>query len=512
MTALRAPFWLILTFILVLFSCSTTKKGLLNQEFHTLITKYNVLFNGKEAFSIGEEILSEAFEDNFHSLLPVEPINLRGENINESSIIPGFDRAEEKAVKAIQKHSININDHQYNRQIDDAYLLLGKARYFDRRFFPALEAFNFLLESGANQNVYVQGKIWREKTNIRLQNHQLAINNLRPLATGLISKSKHYSLANATVASAFVNLKKLDSAVFYLKRAAIQAPKRNLKARYLFITAQLFESLGKEDSAFWAYSEIVALKRKASRKFIINSKIKQTLLDSTLLFEERVQSLSRLLKNYENIPYEYALNRSIGKLYLGEEQDSIALVYFDKSLQSPSIDTYTQIENYQDLVNYNFEKGNYLKTGTYLDKLLPLFEETSVDFKKLKRKRDNISEIIIYEKIVQQTDSIISLIYLSKQEQLAFFQNYINEQQAIEEQVLEKEFKKRQFQSQRNTNKNFYFYNPRLVLRGQQTYKAKWGDRPNVDNWRQAAAIQNTAGITQENTKQVLKKTANIWQ
>ena len=102
MTTLRPFFWLSLTFILILVSCSTSKKRLLNQEYHTLVTKYNVLFNGKEAFSIGGEILSEAFEDNFYALLPIEPINLNGENIDEPTIVPGFDRAEEKAVKAIQ--------------------------------------------------------------------------------------------------------------------------------------------------------------------------------------------------------------------------------------------------------------------------------------------------------------------------------------------------------------------------------------------------------------------------
>jgi len=58
---------------------------------------------------------------------------------------------------------------------------LGKARYFDRRFFPALEAFNFLLESGANPSAYTEGKIWREKTNIRLNNVELAAENLGPL-------------------------------------------------------------------------------------------------------------------------------------------------------------------------------------------------------------------------------------------------------------------------------------------------------------------------------------------
>ena len=254
----RSTFKILFSLTLLVSSCSTTKKGLLNQEYHTLTTKYNVLFNGKEAFSIGEEILSKAFEDNFYELLPVEPINLWGENIDETTIIPGFNQAEEKAVKAIQKHSLKIKNIQYNRQIDEAYLLLGKARYFDRRFFPALEAFSFLLESGANRTNYVQGKIWREKTNIRLRNEELAIGNLRPLARSLIPRNKFYALANATLAEAFMNLKQLDSAAFYIKRAALEENKRKNKARYLFITGQLLESLNKKDSAKWAYKEIIA--------------------------------------------------------------------------------------------------------------------------------------------------------------------------------------------------------------------------------------------------------------
>ena len=90
----RLVFWIFPLIFFVLLSCSTSKKGVVNQEYHTLTTKYNVLFNGKEAFAIGKQILDEAYEDNFYELIPVEPINLRGENIDQSSIVPGFDRAE----------------------------------------------------------------------------------------------------------------------------------------------------------------------------------------------------------------------------------------------------------------------------------------------------------------------------------------------------------------------------------------------------------------------------------
>lgn len=473
----------------------------MNREYHTLTTKYNVLFNGKEAFSIGEEILSEAFEDNFYELLPVEPINLRGESIDQTTIVPGFDRAEEKAVKAIQKHSIKINDRQYNRQIDEAYLLLGKARYFDRRFFPALEAFNFLLETGANQSNYVEGKIWREKTNIRLRNVEIAIENLRPLARALYPKNKFYPIANATLAEAFINLKKMDSATFYIKRAAMEEPKRKNKARYLFITGQLFESLEKRDSANWAYKEILDLKRKAPRKFIVQAKFKQSRTDSTVAFEERISALQKMLNNYENQAFEHAVNRALAKVYLEKQEDSLALVYFDRSLNASSLDAYTRIANYQDLADYHFEKGAYLTSGTFLDNLLPLFDQGSIAFKKLKRKRDNLEEVISYEETVQFTDSILNLLAMTKGEQLAYFENYLNEKQEIEAQKIQEEKEQKRFQLLNRSKTSFYFYNPNQILQGRQNYLANWGERPNVDNWRRATAILNletAAGTAEE--------------
>ncbi len=501
------------TTLLFLFwvSCSTTKKGVLNKGYHALTTKYNVLFNGKEAFSVGEAILEEAFEDNFYELLPVEPINLRGENIDETTIVPGFDRAEEKAVKSIQKHSININDIQYNSQMDEAYLLLGKARYFDRRFFPALEAFNFLLESGANVSNFVAGKIWREKTNIRLRNVELAIGNLTPLARTLASKNRFYPLANATLADAYINLKQLDSAAFYIKRAALKEPKRKNRARYLFITGQLFESLGKRDSAQWAYSEILALKRKAPRKFLIQAEIKNSLEDTEIGFEERVVILQKLLKNYENQPFEHVLNRAIANLYLQQNQDSTALVFFNKSLASPSLDTYTEIQNFQDLADFHFSKGAYLKSGSFLDKLLPLFDEKTTVYKKLKRKRDNLDEVIAYEKTVQDTDSILGLIALSKSAQLAYFENYIEEKQQKVGKKLQQENAQKRFQFLNRTKSSFYFYNPNQLLQGKQTYLANWGNRPNADNWRSASAIINLS-LEEENGELLKEGTASIIQ
>ena len=47
--------------------------------------------------------------------------------------------------------------------------------------------------------------------------------------------------------------------------------------------------------------------------------------------------------------------------------------------------------------------------------------------------------------------------------------------------------------------KAVFIYNPTLVAQGQQYFQATWGNRPNVDNWRDQAIVANTLN-TESNT------------
>ena len=495
---------LIITGLFFVFGCSTQKNKMLNRGYHTLNTKYNVLFNGNEAFEVGKAILEQAHDDNFFQLLEVEPITINGESFEQSTIVPGFTRAEEKAVKAIQKHSMNIKGIQRNTKIDEAYLLLGKARYFDRRFFPAMEAFNYLLENYADRNTYVEGRIWREKTNIRLKNDELAIKNLRTLALTISPKSKFHSMANATLAQAFINTQQLDSANYFIRRASISAKKNKDKGRYYFLTGQLFENLQKPDSALWAYEQVVGFNRKIPRKYWINAKIKQLHIRSIRDSIDPVESLEKLNKNYENEIFDHWINRALGLHFFGAKNDSLGAYYLSKSLKSINIDLPTKAANYRDMADFNFANGKYVLTGAYLDSLLPLIPEATLAKRTTQRERDNLDGVIKYETVVRKTDSILQLLSMDKVDQVKYFEYFIKEKEAKAlAQVTQQEKGVFSFLSKGGKTNQFYFYNPKLVVRGQQEFLSSWGNRPNTDNWAIAAAINpviqnNQSTLTQE--------------
>ena len=134
-------YFLKLFIIIFLISCSTSKDKFLNKEYHKLNSKYNVIFNADQALNFGELLIAQNSEEDFGKIIPTEPLGLLDDNLERYEKIPSFILAEEKATKAIQKHSMNFNGLQKNSQIEKAYFILGKARYFDLRFSPALEAF-----------------------------------------------------------------------------------------------------------------------------------------------------------------------------------------------------------------------------------------------------------------------------------------------------------------------------------------------------------------------------------
>ena len=476
--------------ILMIWGCSTQKNKMLNRGYHSINTKYNVLFNGKESFKVGQSILEQAHDDNFFEFLQVEPIALNGEQMNQTTIVPGFGSAEEKAVKAIQKHSMNINGIQLNNKIDEAYLLLGKARYYDRRFFPAMEAFNYLLENYADSKTYVEGRIWREKTNIRLRNNELAIKNLRSLARTITPSSKFHSPANAAISQAFINTKQLDSAIYYIRNAALTAKNNRDKGRYYFLTGQLYENLKIPDSALWAFEQVVGLKRKTPRKYWINAQIKRLQIRSLLDSVDPMDSYEKLAKNYENFIFDHWINRAIGIHYFQQQQDSLGEYYLGQSLGSKNLDLPTKRANYRDLANFNFAGGNYVLTGAYLDSLLQTLPEETLLKKRTQRERDNLNAVIKYEKIVIITDSLIYITKLDKDAQMEYFKNYIEKKKAKAMAKITSEEKGIfPFFGKGSKTNAFYFYNPKLVVQGQQKFLSTWGDRPNADNWAIASAI-----------------------
>jgi len=478
-------------------------------------TYYNVLYNGNIALESGRSAVDNAATDNFWELLPIERMQ-----VQEDVFLPGqsknqdFERAEEKAIKAVQKHGMNIKGKEFNPQIDEAYLLLGKARYFDQRFIPALEAFNYILYKYPASDKINTAKVWREKTNIRLENNELAIQNLSKLIEEEPLEDQDLADANAILAQAFINVKAKDSALAKLVIAADFTKKKNEEARFNYIIGQLYNEFGKVDSANIAFDKIIDMHRKIPRPYYINAHLAKAanfdmVNGDKLAFQEYLTDLE---ENRENRPFLDKIYYRIAEFHRGNQQDSLAIAYYNKSLRTNLGDKELKSRDYETLGNMNFDKAEYKLAGAYYDSTMTNLKRNSKPYRVINRKRENLEDVIRYEDIARNNDSILGLVKMPESDQLAFFTDYTNELKAI----AEAEAEKAEAEARRNTGLQtatitnakgivntgarggtpgkqiFYFYNPTTVAYGKNEFVKIWGDRELKDNWR----LSDTKGST----------------
>ena len=97
--------------------CSRKKDKFINRSWHSLNTKYNILYNGGIALETGKTAINSTFIDNYWDILPVERLQPTDDIIlGGKAQDPNFGRAEEKAVKAIQVHGMNIKGKEKTRK------------------------------------------------------------------------------------------------------------------------------------------------------------------------------------------------------------------------------------------------------------------------------------------------------------------------------------------------------------------------------------------------------------
>ncbi|WP_299534026.1 hypothetical protein [Ulvibacterium sp.] len=480
---------------MVFSACSTKKDAFVNRNWHALNTKYNVLYNGNIAFEQGREELNATYKDDYWEILPIERLEVTDAiKLDSEDNNPNFIIAEDKATKAIQKHSMDIKDEERNPQTDEAFLLLGKARYFDQRYIPALEAFNYVIKKYTYSDKLNEAHIWREKVNIRLENEELAIKNLKRLLKLEELKDQDYADARAMMAQAYFNLNAPDTAIQQLKIASYYTKKNPEKGRYYYIIGQLYNQLGHKDSANYAFDKVIELNRKSPRVYMINAEIQKirNIEINSENEEELLEYLTDLEENRENRPFLDKIYRQVAEFHLDRGSDSLALVYFNKSLRATQNEPKLNALNYENLAEYNFDGNKYKVAGAYYDSVLTNLQENTKKYRSIKKKLDNLEDVVAYEDVVQYADSVITLFRMSKEERITYFENYIAEIKKAEEEAAKKEEERitagfASFVKSKGGKENkgkFYFYNITSLGYGKNDFTTKWGNRQLEDDWR----------------------------
>jgi hypothetical protein len=515
---------------LALSSCSVKKDTVISRNYHALTSYFNILFHGEEALEEGLQGIRDSYKDDWFHQLIIEPIVFDDRKIalpifksngpgsgfgsnnkkeNTKALSP-FDKAEEKAVKAIQKHGMNVNGLERNRQIDDAYLLLGKARYYSQRFVPAIEAFNYVIANYPNASLIAETKIWRAKANIRLNNEEFAIEsmNLLLFVKDTLEADFPNSIkeqANTALAMAYMQSDSLQKVKKHLKLATRTKENRSQAARNLFVLGQIYAKESKKDSAAIVFNRLSQFK-KAPYKYKIHAIIELAKNSPNDAVSSAVlERLRKLIKNRENRPYLDELYYQTAVIHQHYDSIQLAKKFYNNSLRAKNGTEQQKSYTYEKLGNLYFKNLEYVAASSYYDSVIKVSVDTlALRIRRVKRKHKNLASLIKYEKLVAINDSIIRIASLPKKAQEAFFQNYIENLKNKDEEAAQLKLNQIAFggnsgSSLQSSNQGkWYFYNTQSLGFGKTEFQKTWGNRKLEDNWRWSSSV--TFSSTEKNT------------
>ena len=511
------PFFFLLTEFLVV-SCSTSQDTFINRKYHAMTTEYNILYNGEIAFQKGIHEINQKYEDNYWKVLPIEPLTINESKIEvpdykkissgkkdknkeseESKNLTPFEVAEEKAVKAVQKHSMNINGKEKNSRIDEAFLLLGKSRYYTSRFVPSMEAFNYVVKNYPEANLIEETIVWRAKANVRMQNEEIAISDLEEFLEKDEIKNKNLEDAHLTLALAYSQLDSVSLVINNLEKAIEVSGDITKKSRSLFILGQLYREENKLVDSQRMFEQIINL-RNAPYRYKIHAEIEKVknfqLLGTT---QEAIPRLEKLIKIRENRPYLDELYYHLALLQKRKGNRDIALLNYQRSVHVKNAKKFQKGLSYEAVGDLYFDETDYATASSFYDSVLQVSGEVdSKRIRKIRRKKQSLESVLTFEDVIFRNDSIWRVLSMEKEEQIDHFQGYIVELKRKEKESKEqkdfledlKRFEDLGLANSRKSEKSFgkkgdwYFYSDQTVSFGSQEFKRIWGSRILADNWR----------------------------
>ena len=471
----------------IIISCSSKKEPVISLK--PIKAKYNILYNGNLFLDEGVKKLEDLYFENYWGVLP--PIV--GNNVLElESDYPtkNFTRSEEKAIKVIQRFGNDNNiDSDY---INNAYLLLGKSRFYDKRFISSLQAFNYITKQENTSNVWYEATFWKALINSNLGQKSLAISIIdKAINKKSISnenKSKLY-LAKSEINHTY---KDYDSLIFNLKKSIAFSKDKNQNARSSFIIGQVYMDGGYKDSAKVYFTKTISLHKNKASGLVINSK----LFNLNLKKASNEKDFSKLSSDLRSFGQVSRINFYSAKKLLQTNEDDKAKKLLKQAIRINEKDKNLFTNAYNELYLTELKNKNYLSSSNYLDTLITYYDPNSKSYLILNDQRDKLNLIA---DLVKQNKEIDSLIYMSQYSdaEINLIINKENKSNSSEEKNIN-------YSSQNISS--FYFENNLAVQNGKRIFLIKWGNRSNVDNWRTNAVGSLNTGLQNENKQNPVKE------
>lgn len=482
-------------------SCSTRKSNFFSRSFHNTTTHYNWYFNAKETLENAIQKLENNHKEDYNQLIPIYPI---GSEKDAQSVTPSLNKVVKKAAKAISLHSINLKGEEHNRWIDDCYLLIAKAYFYQREYIKASEALRHIKRQFEGQYVDFEAQLWLCRTYIAqgdLYSAELLLNSLVIDDEFPTKLNQQLSLIYAHY---YIHKGDLSSASEELISAISESKKIKDKTRYHFILAQIYHQQKNYALATKHYQFV--LRKSPSYEMAFQAKINRARAfdlesgDISLIRKE----LEKMLTDDKNLDFQDIIYFGLAELSMREEKPNEAIPQYRLSVSKSVTNDAQKAVSSLAVANLLYKRKNYRMAQAYYDTTIVFLAQNHPFYNDALKKQTTLSRLIENLDIISHQDSIQKIALMPENERNAFIDQIIREleeDERIQQQLEAKNNAESLFlngqngslnsanaynQNQQNQAGKWYFYNSTTLSFGYSEFIRKWGKRKLEDHWRRA--------------------------
>ncbi len=490
--------------------CSTEKNTRASRTYHNITSHYNVYFNGNESLKAGVANIEEGIDDDFTRILPI----YKASNPSAASLVKSdMENAIVKASKLIEVHSITkkpkpkrnrtrkyiefASKDEFNNWIDDSYLLMGKAYYYEHNFISAINNFSYVTRKFPEEDSRYEAFIWLIRCYTELERFVEASDVIKRLQGDRdFPRKLERDLAIAT-ADYYKIQEEYGEAIKFLDIAIGKTFWKSDKARLQYIVAQLYEEIGNPVKAAQAFKAVS--KMNTDYKMQFNAMIKSAgVFSGEGDAEQLKKELRKLLREKKNVDFRDQIYYALGTLYMKEGDKPAAIENYRSSVATSFQNQYQRTLSAITLGDIYFEELNYEDAQAYYDSAMIIIDNTYPGYAQLSAKYNSLTNLVDNLNTVAREDSLQKIALMPKDEREALISRLMKEEQEkqrnLENLALQGQGSRGYYRANRyrmgmgsdDEGSGWYFYNPQTVSYGKVTFQQQWGKRTLEDNWRRS--------------------------
>jgi predicted negative regulator of RcsB-dependent stress response len=519
----------IIIFTLAVSGCSVEKNTGASRFFYSLISKYNIWFNGNEAYKAGIQKIKASHRDDYSMMLPVFEYS-SPESVRVAS--SDMERAIQKASKLIALYSItarpdekdrrNVNSRseefynrrEFNEWIDDAYILMAKAQFYQKNFTAARSSLSYTMNIASDPDLTTEAGIWMARIHTEEGNYPEASRLLQTIEDPENLSRPLKAMYYTTRADIALRQKRYGDAITPLTLATDYAEDKDTRVRLTYLLAQVCRAAGENDLSTRYFTRVIRMNPPYDLEFNADINLAGVTDISHGDADDLMRSLRRMLRDSKNKDYLDQIYFALGDLEERMGNTDEALKLWARSAASSTVNNRQRARSYLALADHYYDQPDYMTAWHYYDSASYLLDDRYPDYDAISSRASDLSEYAQYHDIVITEDSLRRVASMSEVERDALIAEIIRsvtEEQANMAPGSSDRYNMGLYYENEQRSRGtisaeggWYFYNQSALTFGRTEFRRRWGDRRLEDNWRRSnkahMAFSNAA--TTENNRE----------